>query len=71
LKDLRFRCTKCGSRLTDHVVMSRDALSVQPWRIFIHYLDPKALARWDRYLLWDEVMIFDGELHWLGRPERR
>jgi hypothetical protein len=33
LKDLRFRCTKCGSRLTDHVVMSRDTLSVQPWRI--------------------------------------
>ena len=32
LKDLRFHCTKCGSRLTDHVVMSRDALAVQPWR---------------------------------------
>jgi hypothetical protein len=32
LKDLKFRCTKCGSRLTDHVVMSRDALAVQPWR---------------------------------------
>jgi hypothetical protein len=22
LKDLRFRCTKCGSRLTDHVTMA-------------------------------------------------
>jgi hypothetical protein len=32
LKDLRFRCAKCGSRLTDHVVMAKDALSVQPWR---------------------------------------
>ena len=32
LKDLKFRCTKCGSRLTDHVVMSRDALAVRPWR---------------------------------------
>jgi hypothetical protein len=32
LKDLKFRCTKCGSSLTDHVVMSRDALAVQPWR---------------------------------------
>ena len=30
LKDLRFRCTKCGSRLTDSVVMARDALGVQP-----------------------------------------
>jgi hypothetical protein len=26
LKDLRFRCTKCGSRLTDSVVMAKDAL---------------------------------------------
>ena len=32
LKDLRFRCTKCRSSLTDSVVMSRDALAVQPWR---------------------------------------
>ena len=32
LKDLRFRCTKCGSRLTDSVVMAKDALGVQPWR---------------------------------------
>jgi hypothetical protein len=27
LKDLRFRCTKCRSRLTDSVVMSWDALN--------------------------------------------
>ena len=33
LKDLRFRCAKCGSRLTDHVTMAKDALGVQPWRI--------------------------------------
>jgi hypothetical protein len=32
VKDLKFRCAKCGSRLTDAVVMSRDALAVQPWR---------------------------------------
>ena len=33
VKDLRFRCTKCGSsRLTDWVVMARDAMRVQPWR---------------------------------------
>ena len=25
LKDLRFRCTKCGSRLTDSVVMAKGA----------------------------------------------
>ena len=31
LKDLKFRCTKCGSRLTDHVTMAKDALGVQPW----------------------------------------
>jgi hypothetical protein len=30
IKDLRFRCTKCGSRLTDSVVMAKDALQVQP-----------------------------------------
>ena len=29
---LRFRCTVCGSRLTDSVVMAKDALRVQPWR---------------------------------------
>jgi len=23
---------QCGSRLTDHVVMAKDALNVQPWR---------------------------------------
>jgi hypothetical protein len=32
LKDLKFCCTECGSRLTDAVVMARDALGVQPWR---------------------------------------
>jgi hypothetical protein len=33
LKDLRFRCSKCSSsRFTDHVVMAKDALNVQPWR---------------------------------------
>jgi hypothetical protein len=32
LKDLKFRCTNCGSRRTDFVVMSRHALAVQPWR---------------------------------------
>ena len=32
LKDLKFRCAKCGSRLTDGVVMAKDALAVTPWR---------------------------------------
>jgi hypothetical protein len=32
IKDLKFRCAKCGSRRADFVVMSRDALAVQPWR---------------------------------------
>jgi hypothetical protein len=32
LKDLRFRCGKCGSRMTDAVMMGKDALGVQPWR---------------------------------------
>jgi hypothetical protein len=32
LKDLRFCCTRCGSRLTDSVVTAEDALGVQPWR---------------------------------------
>jgi hypothetical protein len=32
LNDLKFRCTKCGSRLTDHVTMAKGALRVQPWR---------------------------------------
>ena len=32
LKDLKFRCTKCGSSLTDHVTMAKDALRVQPWK---------------------------------------
>ena len=36
-KDLRFRCTSCGSPLTDSVVMSRDALAVQPWRHRVSY----------------------------------
>jgi hypothetical protein len=31
VKDLHFRCTSCNSALTDFVVMSRDALAVQPW----------------------------------------
>jgi hypothetical protein len=30
LKDLRFRCTECGSSRTDAVVTSRDAQRVQP-----------------------------------------
>jgi hypothetical protein len=32
VKDLKFRCAKCGSRMTDFVIMSRDAIRVQPWR---------------------------------------
>jgi hypothetical protein len=32
VKDLKFRCTSCSSALTDFVIMSRDALGVQPWR---------------------------------------
>ena len=32
LEDLKFCCAECGSRLTDAVVMARDALAVQPWR---------------------------------------
>jgi hypothetical protein len=32
VKDLKFRCTSCSSALTDFVIMSRDALAVQPWR---------------------------------------
>jgi hypothetical protein len=31
VKDLKFRCTRCGSRLTDSVVTSRDAQRVRPW----------------------------------------
>jgi len=30
LKDLKFRCAKCGSRMTDAVMTSRDAQRVQP-----------------------------------------
>jgi hypothetical protein len=32
LKDLKFRCARCGSRLTDHVTMSKGGIGVQPWR---------------------------------------
>ena len=32
LKDLKLRCAKCGSRLTDAVVMGKGAIGVQPWR---------------------------------------
>jgi hypothetical protein len=32
LKDLKFRCAKCGSRLTDHVMMEKGSVGVQPWR---------------------------------------
>jgi hypothetical protein len=31
VKDLKFRCAKCGSRRIN-AVMSRDALGVQPWK---------------------------------------
>jgi hypothetical protein len=41
LKDLKFRCTKCGSSLTDSVMMSRDTLAVQPWKSD----DPNATSR--------------------------
>ena len=29
---LNFRCTKCGSRRTNAVVMARSAMGVQPWK---------------------------------------
>ncbi len=29
---LRFRCSNCGSRLTDFVCTSANAIAVQPWR---------------------------------------
>jgi hypothetical protein len=29
LTELRFRCTECGSRRTDHVVLARSAYRVQ------------------------------------------
>jgi len=32
IKDLKFRCTKCGSRRTDFVVMGNGGVGVQPWR---------------------------------------
>jgi hypothetical protein len=31
VKDLKFRCTQCGSRRTDFVVMSKDSLRVARW----------------------------------------
>jgi hypothetical protein len=37
VKDLRFRCAQCGSRLTDHVVMAKDALRVTPWRFLLPF----------------------------------
>jgi hypothetical protein len=34
LRDLKFRCTRCGSsQHTDHVTMAKGALGVQPWRV--------------------------------------
>ena len=32
IKDLKFRCAKCGSRRTDFVVMGMGGVGVQPWR---------------------------------------
>jgi hypothetical protein len=32
LKDLRFRCAECGSRMTDAVMMGEGSVGVQPWR---------------------------------------
>jgi hypothetical protein len=32
LKDLKFRCARCSSRLTDHVTMGKGGSGVQPWR---------------------------------------
>jgi hypothetical protein len=32
LKDLKFRCAKCGSRSTDAVMMGKGSVGVQPWR---------------------------------------
>jgi hypothetical protein len=32
LKDLKFRCAKCGSRMTDMVMMGKGGIGVQPWR---------------------------------------
>jgi hypothetical protein len=31
VRSLRFRCAGCGSRLTDHVTMAKDALGMIPW----------------------------------------
>jgi hypothetical protein len=38
LVKLRFRSTECGSRQTDHVVMAKNAMGVQPWRRTSPYL---------------------------------
>jgi hypothetical protein len=32
IKDVKFRCAKCGSRRTDGVVMGKGGIGVQPWR---------------------------------------
>jgi hypothetical protein len=32
LKDLKFRCARCGSRSTDAVMMGKGGVGVQPWR---------------------------------------
>jgi hypothetical protein len=32
LKDVKFRCAKCGSRRTDSVIMGKGGVCVQPWR---------------------------------------
>jgi hypothetical protein len=32
IRDLKFRCTACGSRRTDFVVTSRSSSRVKPWR---------------------------------------
>jgi hypothetical protein len=32
LKDLKFRCAKCGSRRTEAVMMGKGGVGVRPWR---------------------------------------
>jgi hypothetical protein len=32
VKDLKFRCARCGSRSTDAVMMGKGGVGVQPWR---------------------------------------
>ena len=58
LKDLKFRCTKCGSSLTDSVMMSRDTLAVQPWKSD----DPDTTSRATGHLR--------GQQSWRSVPER-